>query len=256
MNTLIKQRVEANIPHGKKFDGKAQAPEVLCRVTNNREGVYDMKKLLLILILSIVSTVCLNAQSVVGSGDITQERTVLSFEKIEIEGPVAAYFHLSTDYRVDVTANANLFEYVETVVRNNVLQIKVKRNNLAEKIDVDIYCPASGITGISINGPVTFDTKDDLNVSELKISFVGPGSMNLKGSAKNVDISFIGPGTFDGGDFKIKNASVDNKAMGLLQLWVEDTLNGKNWLGLIKYRGNPKVNVTNIFPGMILRMNG
>jgi hypothetical protein len=211
----------------------------------------------LILSVSIAFMSCITA----GNGDITMDERALSpFKEITASGSTEVRFHAGTEYRAVVTADSNLIDQLETVVRGDVLIIRhrfSKSVSFTREI-VDVYCPS--IEGVTMSGSGHFEAGDKIAtpVFRAKISgsgsingtlecnkfsarISGSGKMNITGSSQEADIVMSGSGDFLGSEFRIKDCSIEISGSGGADIFAEDNLKGRSsGSGRIRYRGNPK----------------
>jgi hypothetical protein len=197
-----------------------------------------------------------------GNGNlISSERTVSAFEKIGSGGSAKVRFHKSQEYRVVVTVDSNLDEYVEIKTRNNTLTIGTHNGYSCSftKWEVDVYCPV--LTGVSISGSGSFESVDKITASKfdssvsgsgkitgtvecdtLDANISGSGKINVTGNSKNSSIDISGSGNFNGNEFSANNASVHISGSGKATICVSDNLSAHiSGSGEINFRGNPKV---------------
>lgn len=196
-----------------------------------------------------------------GNGNlITSERTVSSFEKINISGSAEVRFHVSQEPRIVVTVDSNLDEHTRIITRGNTLDIGTENGNYSfTKYLVDVYYPI--LTGVSVSGSGNFSSNDsvivsafDSNVSgsgkidgkieceifSAKIS--GSGKINIAGNGNNSNITISGSGDFNGNNFIINNAIVIISGSGTANISVSENLNANiSGSGDINYRGDPKI---------------
>jgi hypothetical protein len=171
--------------------------------------------LLLITGIFIICVSCINFFPTVGNGNlITSEKTVSSFEKINISGSAEVRFHASQEYRTVITVDSNLLEYTEIVTRGNTLNIGTKNGNYSfTKYLVDVYCPI--VTGVSVSGSGLFTGNDtiatstfDSNISgsgkiegtikcgNFSAKITGSGKITVSGNGNDSEIDISGSGTF------------------------------------------------------------
>ena len=197
-----------------------------------------------------------------GNGNlVTSEKSVSTFEKISNAGTAEVRYHASEGYRIVVTVDENLEEYVEISTNNNVLYIGTKKNTNCSftKFLVDVYCPV--LTGISIAGSGDFEGVDKIVTSTFTLSIAGSGniegtiecdnfsakiagsgSVTIAGTSKDADMSISGHGNFNCIDFYIKNASVNIAGSGNVNISVDDNLKVNiAGSGDINYRGEPNI---------------
>ena len=200
-----------------------------------------------------------------GNGNLlTSKKSVSAFEKIHVSNSANVRFYSSSEYKVVVTTDENLDEYVEIVTENNVLNIGTKSGSYSfSKFLVEIYCPT--LTGISISGSGRFESVDKITTSTFDTSVTGSGKIEgnieceklharisgsgriiITGSGKDADIDISGSGNFNGSDFIINNATVRISGSGSADVYATDNLKANtSGSGNINYRGEPKTD-TNV----------
>lgn len=197
----------------------------------------------------------------VGNGDIvSSERSVSSFDKVSSGGSADVRYYASDHYRVVVSADSNLIDFVTTKIKNNTLEIGQKSGSYAfTKLLVDVYCPV--ITGVSLSGSGSFTGQDpiaapvfDARVSgsgniggtiacnTFSASISGSGKISIEGSSDTSDVSISGSGKFNGDQFSINKATVQISGSGKANMHVTGSLKAKiTGSGEICYHGNPQV---------------
>ena len=191
-----------------------------------------MKRLILKTIFALISgmvftgmlflTSCTGIQ---GNGNIvSQERMANDFQGLTLSGVASVNVHPGEDYKVEVTTDDNLQDFISVEAKNGILYIACKDNkNLRPtKLIVDVHLP------------------------ELQsINLSGVGSVTLSnGSASNLKISLSGVGSIDAQNYQVQNITIQNSGVGSAKIWATDTLNGTlSGVGSIGYKGNPVVSV-------------
>jgi hypothetical protein len=220
----------------------------------------------------IVSAICAsgNSDKIRGNGDIvTFDRTMSAFEKIRIttvfssnngfDGKGIIYIHSGEEYRLSLTIDSNLNQYVEINTIDNVLEIRTNKK-IKKDFIVDIYSPK--ISSITIDSIGKIEIIDAINASSLSINISGAGEikgniecedffadvggagkLTMTGYSKNADINISGVGNFNGQEFRVDNASIDINGVGKATIWTVDNLVADiSGIGSIKYRGTPNIN--------------
>jgi len=209
-----------------------------------------------------------------GNGNLlTSEKYVSAFEKIHVSNSANVRFHSSSEYRVVVTTDENLDEYVEIVTKNNVLNIGTKSGSYSfSKFLVELYCPT--LTGISMSGSGSFESVDKITTSTFDTSVSGSGKIEgniecekfyarisgsgriiITGSSKDADIGISGSGKFNGSDFIVNNATVRINSSGNVDVHTTDNLKANiSGSGNINYRGEPKTDTNVSGSGRIRKM--
>ena len=196
-----------------------------------------------------------------GNGNlITSEKSVSSFEKINLSSSAEVRFNSSQEYRAVVTVDSNLLEYIEVYTRGNSLNVGTKSGNYSfTKYLVEVYCPT--VNSVSVSGSGRFNGIDSINVSTFTSSVSGSGriegtvesetfSAQISGSGKiivtgngrNSDIDISGSGKFDGDEFNINKAAVRVSGSGKANINVSEYLNASiSGSGNVYYYGSPKI---------------
>ena len=211
-------------------------------------------------------TACILTNQIIGNGDIiTSERTVSAFEEVNHRGAGTVYYHASDEYRVTVTIDENLDEFVEIITKDNVLNIGTKSGSYSfTKFVVDVYCPV--LTGVSVSGSGNFMSSDRIvsrtfsstvsgsgsigGVFECESFYAkisGSGKIDVAGNSKDADISISGSGKFSGSDFEMENADVRVSGSGNAAVYVTNNLKANiSGSGGINYGGEPKTINSNV----------
>jgi hypothetical protein len=225
-------------------------------------------KLVVLALVTVLSGVgCSMLPRIKGDGNlITSEKTVSAFEKIRAGSNAEVNFHASREYRVSVTVDANLEQYVEIFTEDDVLCIETEdgRNCVFTKFSVDVYCPV--LTGISLSGAGRFPGIETITAPafDVRISgagtmegpiecerfsadISGAGNMSVTGTSNDAGISISGSGKFNGSGFNVQNAAVMVSGAGKADIGVENSLEAKiSGAGEINYRGEPKTVDSNV----------
>jgi len=224
-------------------------------------------KKLVVFALSIGVYICYASCSILfpvkGNGNIeTWERKLPKFEKIYSSGTAEVRFHTSTDtYRVEVTVDENLSEYVEVFSKNRTLNIRTKIGHSCSFTTflVDVYCPV--LSGVSISGSGSFESIDNMitssfesnvsgsgkiegtiDCSNFSARISGSGQISVSGKSTDFDVIISGSGHFNGDDFQVKNAYANISGSGNVNICVEEYLTARiSGSGIIGYYGDPTV---------------
>ena len=155
---------------------------------------------------------------------VSQERVASDFQSITLSGVANVNVHPGEAYKVEVTTDDNLQDFISIESKNGVLYITSKDNkNLRPtKLNVDVHLP------------------------ELKsINLSGVGSVKLSnGNALNLQISLSGVGSIDAENYQVQNITIQNSGVGSAKIWATESLKGTlSGVGNVSYKGNPEVNI-------------
>jgi hypothetical protein len=192
---------------------------------------------------------------IVGNGNIiTEDRPMQPFEKIQVVNFVSMRYHLSSEYRISITVDSNIIEYVETELINNTLKIGMSKrweSYSFEELIVDIYCPL--INDVAITGSGSLELLDKINTPSFKMTISGSGSLNGVIDCDELDIRISGSGIINiSGD--IDSAEIVISGSGIVDCRginkLRATISGS---GQIEYHGNPMVEITVSGSGKIIK---
>ena len=182
-----------------------------------------MKRVIFVLLVSMwFLTSCVGIK---GNGNVvSQERVANGFYDITQNSLASVNVHLSEDYKVEVTTDDNLQDFIFVEVKDSVLYINTKDsiNLRPTKLIVDVYLPK--LQSIILNG-----------IGNVTLS---------NGNASNLNISLVGIGSIDAQNYQVKNITIQNSGIGSAKIWATDSLKGTlSGIGKISYKGNPEVSI-------------
>jgi len=187
----------------------------------------------IIAVLLIILAGCrtnIGTGSITGTGPmVTRNIDVADFTALDISGSHVVTFRQAPESALTIVMQENLFEHLNTNVRNNTLSIYSRRNfetTNANRPRVYIYAPY--LTALDISGAIAASDWDvietqsfsidmsgaasiniDLNVDHLEIDASGAASITLRGIANNLSIDGSGALNISAGDLQIQSGSVD-----------------------------------------------
>ena len=153
-----------------------------------------------------------------------QERTASGFYGVSIDGAANVNVHRGEDYKVVVTTDNNLQEFIFVEVENDVVHITTKPNtNLKPtKLIVDVHLPE--LQSINLKG-----------VGNVKLS---------EGNASDLKLSLSGVGNVDAQNYQVENIVITQSGVGNSKIWATNSISGTlSGVGNISYKGSPTVNV-------------
>src|SRR6188474_68856 len=168
-----------------------------------------MKKQFFMLAAAAALLTTSSCKKVVGEGDLqTETRNITDFSGVSVSIGGKIYYKIDPVYKVEITAQRNILDVIQTTRSNGHLVLKVKdgvRIKSNEEIIVNISAPTadyfhvSGTGDLMVTGNINAADLDmsisgtgDLTVaavsitSKMKATISGTGNINvLAGSAKN-----------------------------------------------------------------------
>ena len=164
-----------------------------------------MKKVIFgLLALSFLVTSCddglglFDGKRIKGTGAVERTtRDAKDFKSIDVMTSANVFVRQSATFKVEVEAQKNIAEVLETVVEDGILKIKIKQGswNLSyEKLNIYVEMPTVENLEISGSGDLTAETA--LSGDKITLDIVGSGNINVdKGlTAKALKIVIGGSG--------------------------------------------------------------
>jgi hypothetical protein len=165
-----------------------------------------------------------------GSGNLrTEARDVPAFDAVWVSAGIHAAVSVGPRKPIQIEADDNILELIETTVRDGVLQIGFKRNaNISSSHDVHVSIQAPDLHGVGasagseIRGQLARGDEVELDASgggqvhvrgveagELRISGSGGAVIEVQGRADRASIEMSGGTQVKGADLAVKDVRVD-----------------------------------------------
>jgi hypothetical protein len=221
-----------------------------------------MKKILLVMALFAgVSSFAQPWEKIEGNGNKKKEtRTASGYTAISSAGSWDVMVAYGESNSIQVEADENLLEYIETKVENGKLSIRSKRNvNLRTRNKITIYVSVTRLTGVSLSGSGDIigegkfnnDGETEFKVSgsgsikmafnkmkDVEVSISGSGNIELTGSASKVEASISGSGNADCSDLICDDASARVSGSGNIKLNANKSVDASiSGSGNVSYKG-------------------
>ncbi len=156
-----------------------------------------MKKLSIVFISIALAGLFVSCKKVNGEGpNITETRAIANFTSVESSISADVFYKQDPQFKVEITAQQNILNVIETNVVNNELVIKVRSGTIIrqhENIIVNVSSPV--VNGLRISGSGNIIVADSINTGNIILSLSGSGSVSLhKLTATSVDANISGSG--------------------------------------------------------------
>lgn len=216
-------------------------------------------KIAVSLIFTLLLTNCTRAQQ-------REVRKVSDFTGIGLQISADIYLSQASDYKVEIEADADYLENIETVVEGDMLKIKTKSHfNFSfhdKKVKIYISMPTINKLNISGSGDIIAQTPiktenleskisgsgnvkiENLSVKSLNLSISGSGDINIAGTdvAESASYSISGSGDIDNQNLQCKKVEIQVSGSGDIRVWAVDELNARvSGSGDVYYKGRPMV---------------
>jgi hypothetical protein len=218
-----------------------------------------MKKLSLVLLLSVLVFTACNQELITGRGKITtSNKTLSSFQKLEIIGSCDVEIYNSTESYAEISDYENLLPYLYVEVEGNTLIIKTKDNVglIGSKAKVKVFIPWN-LTSVSISGSGDIDVNGIFpTLAQYSITGSGDIDATVNGAAPQININIAGSGDIE--LLKINAAKVNCSITGSgdCKLWASETLKVNiSGSGDVYYKGTPILNTSITGSGEVIHID-
>jgi hypothetical protein len=231
------------------------------------------------ILFSLISIIFFSScERITGEGDLrTETRSTGSFTALETQISGNVFYTQGSEYKVELTAQQNILNVMETPIINNKLVVRF-RNNVRvrshEQITVRVTAPSiSGITSsgsgnVSVLSPLTgnnlfFNLTGSGNISlpaittsHLEATISGSGNIYLSsGSATTTRFKITGSGNIDAQNLPSKSAITNTSGSGTIKLNASETLDVTiSGSGSVFYVGSPLINTNISGSGRVIRL--
>jgi len=223
-----------------------------------------MKKFLVLVVLAAGILILPSCEKVVGEGPlVTQTRTVGNFSGVSSEMSGKVNFTIAPEYKVEITAQQNILDVLNTNVVNGVLHIDFKDNvRVKQHEDLLINITAPYADYFRLSGSGNMNVQGDVVANNLKVTLSGSGDIALQtaviadkidteisgsgnisianGSAVNEDVDISGSGKVEMASVDAQNAVTHTSGSGDVKLALSKNLDAHiTGSGSVYYHGNP-----------------
>ena len=224
-----------------------------------------MKKLVVVILLLVTGLFIFpSCEKVVGEGPlVTQTRTVGNFTGVSSEMSGKVNFTIAPDYKVEITAQQNILDVLNTNVVNGVLHIDFKNNvRVKQHEDLLINITAPYADYFRLSGSGNMNVQGDITANNLKVTLSGSGDIAVQnaviadkidtdisgsgnisiagGSAVNEDVDISGSGKVEMAGVDAQNAVTHTSGSGDVKLALSTNLDAHiSGSGSVYYHGNP-----------------
>ncbi len=196
------------------------------------------------------------------------------FDGVKLKGSGTLYLTQGSDFAVTVKGQENIVDEVILDVDNNILNIGLQ-GCYRNFHDLEYYITMPEVKALTIDGsgeiygetPIEGNSLD-LNIKgsgDMDIEFTGDdvegfidgsGSMKLEGEVEAVRYEIQGSGDIEGFNMSSKDANIEIKASGNVEVNASEYLKIKiSGSGDVYYKGNPVLDVEVLGSGDVIKKN-
>jgi hypothetical protein len=181
-----------------------------------------MKKFLVVVLLAAGIFIFPSCEKVVGEGPlVTQTRSVGNFSGVSSEMSGKVNFAIAPEYKVEITAQQNILDVLNTNVVNGVLHIDFKDNvRVRQHEDLLINITAPYADYFRLSGSGNMNVQGDITANNLKVTLSGSGDIAVQRAviADKIDADISGSGNINIANGSTVNEDVDISGSGKVEM--------------------------------------
>ena len=229
-----------------------------------------------LIVLSALALFFTSCTRVTGEGPVVNEnRHIVNFSGVDLRMSGDVYFTQAPDYKVEIKAQQNILDILETHVSNNKLVIKFKndvRVRTHEPVMILVSAPTAGSFRISGSGNISvmgslqpphmemdISGSGNITLSHLVTPFLdanisGSGNIQvMSGSATEEKLRISGSGNIDLRNLASERVTTTTSGSGDIRVRASQSLHVTiSGSGSVYYQGNPVVNTSISGSGKII----
>jgi hypothetical protein len=224
-----------------------------------------MKKISLFFVSAVIILSSYSCRKVVGEGpSVTETRNTSNFDEIEFGVPGTLYYTPSSTFHIEIQAQKNILEVIETYVVSGELRIKVKDNtNIKPKENIIVNVSAPDVKSLTLSGSGSLKVLPAFKPYDLRLRVSGSGSLMindlttgnidtqvsgsgdvqiLSGTANNQEILVSGSGKVDYAGLSSKTVTTHTSGSGTIKIYATEKLDCHiSGSGIVMYKGSPQI---------------
>ncbi len=161
-----------------------------------------MKRTRSLLLLALVIILLPSCKKIVGKGDvITEHRNVTGFTAIDLAIAGDVYFTPDSVYHVEIQAQQNVADVIETYLSGNTLVLRLKDHTVLGKHDqIRFNISGPNVAEFNVSGSGTYRIQQAVDESTVKLGISGSGDIDANSFYSNVlDAAISGSGSMSAG---------------------------------------------------------
>ncbi|WP_186525803.1 head GIN domain-containing protein [Seonamhaeicola sediminis] len=203
-----------------------------------------MKKFNLIYVLTLIVFSSCSEDRFIGSGDtISEFRQTNNFNRISSEGTFEVTVTKGSTQSVQIIADDNIINRVQTNVVNGKLKLQLKEGNYSN-VHLEAKITVTDLRGVSNSGVGNLYASGITDVDVFEIYNSGSASIYVDGNCRLIDVENEGSGSILAFDMLSESCKIDNTGSGEVEVSCESNLDVTiQGSGNVYYRGTPSINI-------------
>jgi hypothetical protein len=183
--------------------------------------------------------VSVNFGSVHGSGNLANEkRAVSDFDSIDVSSVFQVELVVGKEHSIEVEADDNLIQHIETKVHNGTLRIQLDRK-VSTKNHMRVIVTAPNIKHIEASGAAKISASG-ISGESLTIDSSGASRISLSGESATLSVDVSGASNVDAANLKAVDVNIDASGASRVDINVSGDLRADaSGASRITYSGGP-----------------
>lgn len=212
----------------------------------------------LIITLFATAFYACDTETIRGSGDVVSEiRTVGNFVGVEVEDAFEVEIVRGDQPEVEVRADDNLIDRIETTVSGSTLKVGYDGNiNIRGSATTEIFITMPTIESIRFDDAIDGALVNFVDLPALHIDVNDASSLSLSGSAEELNAQVNDASNVRGFNFQTNVCKVNLNDASEMDIFCNDRLEGKvEDASTLRYKGDPTVDVSTSDAGRVVDAN-
>ncbi len=210
-----------------------------------------MRKIYFAIIALAMLSVVSSCKKINGKGDVVMEiRNIHGYTGVSLSVDATAYVRQDTFYKVEILAQQNILDVIESPIEGGALVIKLKDHTILGKHDpITVYITSPVLNSLNISGSGNIEGNTWLSGVSLNLVISGSGNIRLPGiQMEDIHSNISGSGNISIVEGAVSNEDLNISGSGSIDLLgiVSDTVYAR-----ISGSGNIRVTTDRLLDGTI-----
>lgn len=195
-------------------------------------------------LLATACTTTISFNGVRGEGPlVTETREVSSFDAVEIGGGVHVRLQVGEPQKVELEAEQNILDILDTVVEDGTLRID-NRDSYSSPRGVTLTVVVPSLSGIELSGGAD-GRAEGINAASLSVNVSGGAELQASGQVDRLDLTVSGGGQAHLDDLQAGNVQLDASGGAEAEVRASESISGDASGGAtVRTSGDATVDVT------------
>ncbi len=125
----------------------------------------------------------------------TENRHIGDYDKLSVTGPFKVEIIRGAPGNLEIKADENLLQYIETYTKGNKLVIRINpKFTIIDYTKMDVKVPADYLSKITLTGSGEIFNTQIFDWKNLKLNLTGTGKIDVRTKVKHITATLVGSG--------------------------------------------------------------